>query len=85
MGWNQIQPQRPTPLLNKLPTESYAYFVHGWHCIPDNPQDVIATARYGVPVVAAVQHGNLFGVQFHPEKSQKTGLQILANFLEVAT
>jgi glutamine amidotransferase len=82
MGWNQLQPCRVSPLLKNLPTESYAYFVHSYYCVPANPGDVLVTVEYGTPFAAAVEHGHIFGVQFHPEKSQRTGLQILSNFLE---
>ena len=82
MGWNSLQQTRPTPLLNKLSADSYAYFVHSYYCLPANPEDVILTVDYGMSFTAGVARGNLFGVQFHPEKSQRTGLQILTNFLE---
>jgi imidazole glycerol-phosphate synthase subunit HisH len=83
MGWNQIVRQKHSPLLRDIPTDGYAYFVHSYYCAPDNPLDTIATAEYGSPFCAAVQHENIYGVQFHPEKSQRTGLQILTNFLEL--
>jgi glutamine amidotransferase len=82
MGWNQLQPCRVSPLLKNLPNESYAYFVHSYYCVPTNPDDVLVTVEYGIPFTAAVEHGHIFGVQFHPEKSQRTGLQLLSNFLE---
>lgn len=82
MGWNSLRQTRPSPLLNKLSAESYAYFVHSYYCVPANPDDVILTVDYGIPFTAGVARGHLFGVQFHPEKSQRTGLQILTNFLE---
>jgi glutamine amidotransferase len=81
MGWNTLRPTRSSPLLAGLPEESYAYFVHSYHCVPANPADTLLETEYGISFCAAVQHDNLFGVQFHPEKSQRTGLQILKNFL----
>jgi len=84
MGWNQVAPTRDSPLLKGLDAESYAYFVHSYYCIPQNPDDVLLSACYGDDFCAGVQRENLYGVQFHPEKSQKTGLQILTNFLEIA-
>ncbi len=84
MGWNQFQSCRPSPLLDGIPCESYAYFVHSYYCVPARESDVLMTVDYGLPFTAAVQHENIYGVQFHPEKSQKTGLQILTNFLKVA-
>jgi glutamine amidotransferase len=81
MGWNQLQPQRPSPLLNGINAQSSAYFVHSYYCVPANADDVIATVDYGIAFSAVVQRDNVFGVQFHPEKSQRTGLQILSNFV----
>ncbi len=85
MGWNQLAPTRQTPLLNGIDSESYAYFVHSYYCVPSNPTDVLITTCYGEDFCAGVQHENIYGVQFHPEKSQKTGLQLLINFLEIAS
>lgn len=82
MGWNNLTITRPSPLLDRLSANSYAYFVHSYYCIPANPEDVILTVDYGIPFTAGAARGSLFGVQFHPEKSQRTGLQILTNFLE---
>lgn len=84
MGWNQIQVQRPeSPLARNLTDDSYAYFVHSYYCCLGNPDDAVLTADYGISVPAGIQHENIYGVQFHPEKSQRTGLQILTNFLEL--
>ncbi len=84
MGWNQITPTRPSALLKGLDPESYAYFVHSYYCAPQNPTDVLLSACYGDDFCAGIERDNLYGVQFHPEKSQKTGLRILSNFLEIA-
>jgi len=83
MGWNQLHPERTSPLLENVPETSYAYFVHSYHCVPQNPDDVLITTHYGIPFAAAVQNENIFGVQFHPEKSQSVGLTILNNFLKI--
>lgn len=83
MGWNQLEPCRETMLLNALPTPSYAYFVHSYYCVPANADDVLITASYGEAFCAGVARDNIYGVQFHPEKSQRTGLKILSNFLEM--
>jgi glutamine amidotransferase len=83
MGWNQLQPCQPSPLLKNIGTGSYAYFVHSYYCVPANPADTLITVDYGMTFAAAIQHDNVYGVQFHPEKSQRTGLQILTNFLEL--
>lgn len=84
MGWNNLTPTRPSPLLKGIDSESYAYFVHSYYCIPDDPDDTLINVCYGDDFCAGIQHENIYGVQFHPEKSQKTGLQLLTNFLEMA-
>jgi len=84
MGWNTLETLRPHPLFEGIPTGPdgwHAYFVHSYAMTPDDPEVVIATTDYGGPVVAAVASGNLAGTQFHPEKSQKLGLTLIANFL----
>ncbi|MDX2160533.1 MAG: imidazole glycerol phosphate synthase subunit HisH [bacterium] len=84
MGWNQLAVKRAdSPLVNGLDRDSYAYFVHSYHCIAANAEHVVLTADYGLTVTAGIQHETIYGVQFHPEKSQRTGLQILTNFLEM--
>ncbi|MCB9451878.1 MAG: imidazole glycerol phosphate synthase subunit HisH [Anaerolineaceae bacterium] len=82
MGWNQLQLQRPSALL-KDSEAGYAYFVHSYYCVPAEQSDVVATVDYGGPFTAVVQRDHIFGVQFHPEKSQQTGLRVLTNFLAV--
>jgi glutamine amidotransferase len=84
MGWNQLEQKRASDLMDGLALDSYAYFVHSYYCAPANPDDVVATVDYGIPVTAVVQRDHVYGVQFHPEKSQRTGLQILTNFLKVS-
>jgi glutamine amidotransferase len=79
-GWNQLQLQRESPLLHDIPAEAWAYFNHAYYCTPHR-EHLVATAEHGITVPAAVSHGVLFGVQFHPEKSQDVGLQVLRNFL----
>lgn len=80
-GWNQLCPTRPSPLLDNLPKEAYAYFNHSYHCVPRHREDVLIMTDYGMDFCAAVQRDHIYGVQFHPEKSQRTGLQLLSNFL----
>jgi glutamine amidotransferase len=82
IGWNQVLPQKDNPLLKGLPAGSYAYFNHGYYCAAANQSDVLATTDYGLDYASVVGRGNLYGVQFHPEKSQAVGLQILRNFVE---
>lgn len=81
MGWNQLQIEHDSALLHGLAENSYAYFVHSYYCVPDNADDVLVTVDYGIQFCAAVQREKIYGVQFHPEKSQQTGLRILRNFL----
>lgn len=83
MGWNILQPKHESSLLDKLPEPSYAYFVHSYYCLPDDENDVLITVDYGIPFTAGVERTNVYGVQFHPEKSQQVGLQILSNFLAI--
>jgi len=81
MGWNRVAFQRDHALLEGLDDGEYAYFVHSYYCRPTRPADVLMSVDYGIPFTAGVAHNNIFGVQFHPEKSQQVGLQILRNFL----
>ena len=83
MGWNQLQATRESALLNGIGENGYAYFVHSYYCVPDNEDDILITVDYGIPFTAAVERDNVYGVQFHPEKSQQVGLQILTNFLGI--
>jgi len=78
MGWNDVAPAVPHPLIRG----GEAYFLHGYHLAADDAADVIATSDHGGPMVAAVAHGNIAGVQFHPEKSQAYGIALLERFLE---
>ncbi len=81
-GWNQLWPVRLSPILNEVRPGGYAYFNHSYYCQPGDPQDALLETDYGFRFASAVQHENLLGVQFHPEKSQAVGLRLLANFLE---
>ncbi|MCB8838692.1 imidazole glycerol phosphate synthase subunit HisH [Aurantimonas sp. VKM B-3413] len=85
IGWNTIDVVREHPLLHDIatgPDGLHAYFVHSYHLVARNPDDVVATADYGGPVTALVASGNKAGTQFHPEKSQTLGLRLIANFLK---
>ncbi|MBN1401814.1 MAG: imidazole glycerol phosphate synthase subunit HisH [Anaerolineae bacterium] len=84
MGWNQIHPCQAVPLWRDVPDGSYAYFVHSYYADAEDPTVIAATTDYGIDYVSAVARGNLFAIQFHPEKSQDVGERILANFLNVA-
>jgi len=81
MGWNELRPQQPHPLLEGLAPGTHAYFVHSFGFEPARGEDVVASVDYGGAVVAAVARENIAGVQFHPEKSQAAGLRVIANFL----
>lgn len=81
MGWNKTVPVRPSPLFDGLGLEPAFYFVHSYGFLDSSADMVVALCDYGRPVVAAVSQGNIHGVQFHPEKSQKLGLQLLRNFV----
>jgi glutamine amidotransferase len=81
MGWNDLHPTRPHPLLGGIAQSANVYFVHSYAFKARDPADVLATTDYGGAIAAAVAHGNIAGVQFHPEKSQAVGLRVLQNFL----
>ena len=80
MGWNQLQITGEPPLLANNPRDAHFYFVHSYHVVPTDRSVVIAESEHGERFVAAIGRGNLWATQFHPEKSQKHGLQLLANF-----
>ena len=85
MGWNTLDLVNPHPLLEGIETGRqglHAYFVHSYHLAAKDRSDVVAETDYGGPVTAMVARGNLAGTQFHPEKSQKLGLALIANFLK---
>ena len=80
MGWNQVTPTRTSALTDNLPEDARFYFVHSYFVCVDDPGDSIQSATYGVTFDATVQHGAIYGAQFHPEKSHKFGKQLLKNF-----
>jgi glutamine amidotransferase len=84
MGWNQIHIQYPNPLLEDVPDGSYAFFVHSYYCVPRDNSVVLATTAYGIEFASVVGRENVFGAQFHPEKSQRVGLSMLENFSLIA-
>jgi glutamine amidotransferase len=86
MGWNAVKfVQENSPLANRLrPAGEAFYFVHSYHCVPEDPSLVLAQCDYGAPFTAAIARGRCFATQFHPEKSQASGLQIYRNFVEMA-
>jgi glutamine amidotransferase len=82
MGWNQLEPAWENPLLADVQTGDYAYFVHSYYCDPEEATAVLAWTDYGFPFASVVAKDNIYGLQFHPEKSQSIGLTILKNFVE---
>ncbi len=83
MGWNTIDFTHAHPLLEGVKNHSYVYFVHSYYPQPSDPKVIIATTEYGVKFSSIVAKKNLFATQFHPEKSSKTGLTILKNFVKI--
>ena len=83
IGWNDLSFPRQSRLFEGVPEGSYVYFVHSYYLEAGDPADVAARTEYGVRIDAAVEQGNLFACQFHPEKSERIGMQILRNFLEI--
>ena len=84
MGWNRVSIQQPNcPLLKDVPEDAHFYFVHSYYCKPSDASVNWLTCDYGIEFCASIWKDNLFATQFHPEKSQKDGLQILKNFAEL--
>jgi glutamine amidotransferase len=81
MGWNELTDLKPHALLEGIAPRAHAYFVHSYQLAASKPETVLALTDYGGPVTAIVGRDNLAGTQFHPEKSQATGLRLIANFL----
>ncbi|MCS7178859.1 MAG: imidazole glycerol phosphate synthase subunit HisH [Anaerolineae bacterium] len=84
IGWNQLHIHRLAPLLAGIPDRSYAYFAHSYCVLPTDRSIVLTTTDYGVEFVSMIGCGNLFGVQFHPEKSQEVGRRVLSNFVHLS-
>jgi glutamine amidotransferase len=84
IGWNRVVQHRPDPMLAGVAAGAHVYFDHSYHAVPDDPAIVALDSDHGIPITAAIRKDNLFACQFHPEKSQTVGLQILRNFVERA-
>lgn len=84
VGWNNVDYEAPNPLLADIPPGEDFYFVHSFHFAPDDPADAVATTPYCGEFVSVVNHGNVYGTQFHPEKSQAIGLKLLKNFIRLS-
>ena len=80
MGWNQVSQKKNDPLFQEVADETHFYFVHSYHLLPENSEHILGESNYGYDFAAVVRNDNLWGVQFHPEKSQNAGLQLLKNF-----
>ena len=83
IGWNEIDIQKESKILKDIENKSHMYFVHSYEFIPEDKSAISATTDYSSKIVCAVEKENLFGTQFHPEKSDKTGLKIIDNFLKL--
>jgi glutamine amidotransferase len=80
MGWNQVSQQKEDPLYQEVADKMHFYFVHSYHLLVENSEHVLGLSSYGYDFASVVRKDNLWGVQFHPEKSQNAGLQLLKNF-----
>jgi glutamine amidotransferase len=83
MGWNNLYIQKQSKLLDGITEDNYFYFVHSYYCIPHDEEHIVASVEYGSCLAAIVQKDNIYGVQLHPEKSSKRGLNILENFAQI--
>ncbi len=83
IGWNQIQIKKKSKLLNEIENDSFFYFLHGYYIKPKNENIVLATTSYGVTYPSIIEKGNIYAVQFHPEKSGESGLKLLKNWVEL--
>jgi glutamine amidotransferase len=84
MGWNTVKVQREGTLFKDMYAEPRFYFVHSFHVVSHNLEDVLATTEYGYDFVSVIQHGHIMAAQFHPEKSHKFGMKLYKNFVEYA-
>jgi glutamine amidotransferase len=82
MGWNQLRVRKPAPPLAELPAESSVYFVHSYYVMPRDPQLTATETDYPTPFTSAIWQDNVFATQFHPEKSQRVGLEMLRRFAQ---
>ncbi len=83
IGWNEIEIVKETKLFKSIKNKSHMYFVHSYEFIPNDKSVISATTDYSSKIVCSVEKDNLFGTQFHPEKSDKEGLKIIDNFLSL--
>ena len=83
IGWNEIEIQKESEIYKNIKNKSHMYFVHSYEFIPEDKSVISGTTDYSSKIVCSVEKGNLFGTQFHPEKSDKTGLKIIENFIKL--
>lgn len=81
VGWNEVYAAKDSELLQNITNGSDFYFVHSYHFLPENKEDILSTTPYGTDIVSMVQRQNIYGAQFHPEKSGRAGFQLIKNFL----
>lgn len=82
MGWNEVKLMKKSKLFEDIPEDPRFYFVHSYHIHCNEPSDIMLSTEYGYEITAAIENENILGVQFHPEKSHKFGLQLLSNFIK---
>jgi glutamine amidotransferase len=85
MGWDSVEVKKESPLFSSMYEEPVFYFVHSYHVVCDDAEDVLSTTNYGYKFASSLQRGNIFGTQFHPEKSHKYGLKLIQNFIKLAS
>jgi glutamine amidotransferase len=83
MGWNTVRMKTPSPLFKDSPNDSYFYFVHSYYVVPEDEGCISATTEYGIEFASSIWKDNIVACQFHPEKSQKQGLNLLKRFIEM--
>ena len=83
IGWNEIEIQKESKIFKDIKNKSHMYFVHSYEFIPEDKSVISATTEYSSKIVCSIERENLFGTQFHPEKSDKTGLKIIDNFIKL--
>lgn len=83
MGWNNVKFKKKNKIFEEIPDNSYFYFVHSYYVIPEDSKTVAGVTDYGVEFTSMIIHGNIFATQFHPEKSQKMGLKLIKNFVQL--
>ena len=80
MGWDYVVPEKDSPLIHNLGEKTRFYFVHSYYAVCDNEEDMLLSCDYGLKFTASVQHNNVYGTQFHPEKSHVFGMKLFENF-----